>query len=62
MFSKNLIWPHEIDAGREELNNFLINQHCDLIQDIKGRFTAERFFRDKPEQNRYKRNQFINIA
>lgn len=59
---KKLDLAHKIDAGREELTNFLINQHCDLIQDIKGRFTAERFFKDKPVQNRYKRNQFINIT
>lgn len=57
---KKLDLTHKIDAEREEMANFLINQHCDLIQNIKGRFTAERFFRDEPVQNTHKRNQFIN--
>lgn len=59
---KKLDLTHKIDFGQKELNNFLIEQHCGIIQGLKGRFTTERFFLDKPEQNMYKRKQYINFT
>lgn len=59
---KKLDLTHTIDIEPKELNTYLIEQHCGEIQGIQGRFTKERFFLDKAEQNKHKRKQYINFT
>lgn len=57
-----LVLSHKLNMGEKELSDFLVDQQCDLIQGIQGKFTKEQFFLDKKAKKAHRRNQFINFS
>lgn len=60
VFSK-LNLSHKVGMNEKELQEFLVEQQCDLIQGIQGKFTLEQFFKDKKAKKPRERHQFINF-
>lgn len=59
---KKLDLSHKIEIDPNDLNDYLIEQHCGVIQGVQGKFTDERFFKDSNEGSKLKRNQYINFT
>jgi len=52
---------HTIAMNERQLKDFLVEQQCDLIYGIKGKFTKEQYFVDKKAKKPVQRYQFINF-
>ncbi|WP_396637502.1 hypothetical protein [Maribacter sp. R77961] len=53
---------HKLEMGEKELQDFLVEQQCDLIQGIQGQFTKEQYYLDKKTKKPRGRYQFINFS
>lgn len=51
-----------LNMGTQELESYLVNQQCGLIQGLKVQFTKEQFFLDKKAKQPLKRFQLINYT
>lgn len=57
---KKLNSSNKLKLNITDVSNFLLNQHCGVIQNITAEFTEEQFFIDKKYKRPRKRFQVIN--